>query len=96
MLQPMRTRYRKAHKGRIHCQAKGGTTLNFGSFGLKAVEPERLTARQGELLATLPRAAAGELPALRRLESRGLVAIAPRPSRPRCAWARAKVHRSCG
>ena len=48
MLQPARTKFRKAHKGRIHGQAKGGTTLNFGSFGLKAVEPERITARQIE------------------------------------------------
>ena len=48
MLQPKRTKFRKAHKGRIHGQAKGGTTLNFGSFGLKAVEPERITARQIE------------------------------------------------
>jgi large subunit ribosomal protein L16 len=43
MLQPSRTKFRKAHKGRIHGQAKGGTTLNFGSFGLKAAEPERIT-----------------------------------------------------
>ena len=48
MLQPARTKFRKAHKGRIHGQAKGGTTLNFGSFGLKAAEPERITARQIE------------------------------------------------
>ena len=48
MLQPKRTKYRKAFKGRIHGTAKGGTTLNFGSFGLKAVEPERITARQIE------------------------------------------------
>ena len=48
MLQPTRTKYRKAHKGRIHGKAKGGTELNFGSFGLKAVEPDRLTARQIE------------------------------------------------
>jgi large subunit ribosomal protein L16 len=48
MLQPKRTKYRKAHKGRVHGQAKGGTTLNFGSFGLKAVEPGRITARQIE------------------------------------------------
>ena len=48
MLQPTRTKYRKAHKGRIHGQAKGGTALNFGSFGLKATEPERVTARQIE------------------------------------------------
>ena len=48
MLQPKRTKFRKAFKGRIHGQAKGGTTLNFGSHGLKAVEPERVTARQIE------------------------------------------------
>jgi large subunit ribosomal protein L16 len=48
MLQPMRTKYRKAHKGRIHGVAKGGYLLNFGSYGLKAVEPERITARQIE------------------------------------------------
>ncbi len=48
MLQPARTKYRKAHKGRVHGQAKGGFTLNFGSYGLKAVEPGRITARQIE------------------------------------------------
>ena len=48
MLQPKRTKYRKAHKGRIRGNAKGGTALNFGAYGLKAVEPERLTARQIE------------------------------------------------
>ena len=48
MLQPKRTKFRKAHKGRIHGLAKGGTKLNFGSFGLKAVAPERVTARQIE------------------------------------------------
>ena len=48
MLQPKRTKFRKAHKGRIHGDAKGGTALNFGSFGLKAMEPERITARQIE------------------------------------------------
>jgi large subunit ribosomal protein L16 len=48
MLQPARSKYRKAFKGRIHGQAKGGTTLNFGAFGLKAMEPERVTARQIE------------------------------------------------
>src|SRR5689334_14748680 len=48
MLQPTRTKFRKAFKGRIHGQAKGGTELDFGSFGLKAVEPDRLTARQIE------------------------------------------------
>jgi large subunit ribosomal protein L16 len=48
MMQPKRTKFRKAHKGRIHGAAKGGTDLNFGSHGLKAVEPERLSARQIE------------------------------------------------
>ena len=48
MLQPKRTKYRKAHKGRIHGASKGGTTLNFGTYGLKAMEPERLSARQIE------------------------------------------------
>jgi len=48
MLQPKRTKFRKAHKGRIRGEAKGGTELNFGSFGLKADEPERITARQIE------------------------------------------------
>ena len=48
MLQPKRTKFRKAFKGKIHGDAKGGTTLNFGSYGLKSVEPERVTARQIE------------------------------------------------
>jgi large subunit ribosomal protein L16 len=48
MLQPKRTKFRKQFKGRIHGIAKGGTDLNFGSFGLKAMEPERVTARQIE------------------------------------------------
>ena len=48
MLQPKRTKFRKAHKGRIHGKAKGGTTLNFGQYGLKALEPGRVTAREIE------------------------------------------------
>ena len=48
MLQPKRTKFRKQFKGRIHGEAKGGFLLNFGSFGLKATEPERVTARQIE------------------------------------------------
>ena len=48
MLSPKRSKYRKQHKGRIHGLSKGGTELNFGSFGLKALEPERITARQIE------------------------------------------------
>src|SRR5258705_13957699 len=48
MLQPARTKFRKQHKGRIHGAAKAGFSLAFGSFGLKATEPERITARQIE------------------------------------------------
>jgi len=48
MLQPKRTKFRKQFKGRIHGVSKGGTELNFGAFGLKALEPERVTARQIE------------------------------------------------
>ena len=48
MLSPKRTKYRKAHKGRIHGNAKAGTSLNFGAFGLKATTPGRVTARQIE------------------------------------------------
>ena len=48
MLSPKKTKYRKQFKGRIHGTSKGNTQLNFGSYGLKAVEPERITARQIE------------------------------------------------
>jgi large subunit ribosomal protein L16 len=48
MLSPKRSKYRKQHKGRIHGLAKGGFSLNFGTYGLKALEPERITARQIE------------------------------------------------
>lgn len=48
MLSPRRTKYRKAFKGRIHGKSKGGTALNFGEYGLKAMSPERVTARQIE------------------------------------------------
>jgi len=48
MLQPKKTKFRKSFKGRLHGNAKGGTELNFGSYGLKAMEPERVTARQIE------------------------------------------------
>jgi len=48
MLSPKRTKYRKAHKGRVKGVAKGGTALNFGAYGLKAVGPARITARQIE------------------------------------------------
>jgi large subunit ribosomal protein L16 len=48
MLLPKRTKFRKAFKGRIHGLAKGGSDLNFGSFGLKTTQPERITSRQIE------------------------------------------------
>jgi large subunit ribosomal protein L16 len=48
MLQPTRSKFRKQFKGRIHGTAKGGTQLSFGEYGLKALEPERVTARQIE------------------------------------------------
>lgn len=48
MLAPKRTKYRKQHKGRIHGKAKSGTELNFGSYGLMAVTPNRVTSRQIE------------------------------------------------
>lgn len=48
MLMPKKTKYRKQHKGRVSGNAKGGFTLNFGEYGLKATEPDRVTARQIE------------------------------------------------
>ena len=48
MMSPKRTKYRKQFKGRIHGLSKGGTSLNFGTYGLKALQPERITARQIE------------------------------------------------
>ena len=48
MLQPARTKYRKAHKGRIHGHAGRGEILNFGAYGLKAMEPERIISKQIE------------------------------------------------
>ena len=48
MMSPKKTKYRKAHKGRIRGNSKGGYSLNFGEFGLKAMQPERVTARQIE------------------------------------------------
>jgi len=48
MLQPTRTKYRKAHKGRIHGKASRATLMNYGAFGLKALEPERVISKQIE------------------------------------------------
>lgn len=47
-MQPKKTKFRKLHKGRIHGNAKGGFSIDFGQYGLKAMEPERITARQIE------------------------------------------------
>ena len=54
MLQPMRMKFRKAHKGRIHGSASSAVSLAFGQFGLKALEPERITARQIEAARRAP------------------------------------------
>ena len=48
MLQPTRSKYRKAHKGRIHGKASRVTTLNYGTYGLKAIQPERIIGKQIE------------------------------------------------
>ena len=48
MMQPKKTKFRRAHKGRIHGNTKGGSQLNFGQFGLKALEPNRVNAREIE------------------------------------------------
>ena len=48
MLQPARTKYRKAHKGRIHGNASRCDKLNFGAYGLKAIQPERIISNQIE------------------------------------------------
>ena len=92
MLQPKRTKFRKAFKGRIHGNAKGGTELNFGAFGLKAMEPERITARQIE---------AARRAITRHIKRRPLwIRVFPdvpvSRSRPKSAWARARVRPNSG
>src|SRR3981189_2373107 len=54
MMQPKKTKFRKAHKGRIHGTATSGAALSFGQFGLKAMAPERITARQIEAAPRAP------------------------------------------
>src|ERR1700746_1378629 len=68
MMQPKKTKFRKAHKGRIHGTATSGATLSFGQYGLKAMAPERVTARQIE--------------AARRALTRHLKRAGPRPRAP--------------
>ena len=94
MLQPKRTKFRKQFKGRIHGVAKGGTNLDFGGFGLKAMEPNRVTAR--------------EIEAARRAITREMKRAGPRldpdfpgragdrRSRPKSAWARARARSTTG
>ena len=93
MLSPKRTKFRKAHKGRIHGNSKGGTSLNFGAYGLKAMAPERITARQIE--------------AARRAITRHFVVLAVygsayflmclyHQSLPKCGWVRERVRQNFG
>ena len=94
MLQPKRTKFRKAFKGRIHGNAKGGTELNFGAFGLKAMEPERITARQIE---AARRAITRHIKRARAACGSASSRTSPcRRSRPKSAWARARVRRNSG
>ena len=94
MLSPKRTKFRKAHKGRIHGLAKGGTQLNFGSYGLKAVTPERVTARQIE---------AARRAITRHLRRAGRVWIRIFPDVPvssvsllKYGWVKVKAHQNLG
>ena len=93
MLQPKRTKFRKAHKGRIRGNAKGGTSLTFGSYGLKATSPERITARQIE---------AARRVITRHMKRAGRVWIRVFPdvpvskNRPKYVWVRVRVHLNIG
>jgi len=93
MLQPKRTKFRKMHKGRIHGEAKGGFLINFGSYALKATEPERVTARQIE---------AARRAITRHMKRQGRVWIRisrtsrSRPSPSKFVWVRARGPRTTG
>ena len=93
MLQPKRTKFRKAHKGRIHGNAKGGTSLTFGSYGLKATSPDRVTARQIE---------AARRVITRHMKRAGRVWIRIFPdvpvskSQPKFGWVKVKVLQNTG
>ena len=93
MLQPKRTKFRKAFKGRIHGDAKGGTALNFGAYGLKAMEPERITARQIE---AARRAITRHISARAACGSGSSRTCRSRRSPPKSAWARARARRNSG
>ena len=93
MLSPKRTKYRKAHKGRIHGNAKGGTQLNFGAYGLKAMTPERVTARQIE---AARRAITRHLRRAAVSGSGFFLMCLYRRNLPRCGWVRVRVHLNSG
>jgi large subunit ribosomal protein L16 len=82
MLQPKRTKFRKAHKGRIHGVAKGGVELAFGQFGLKAQEPERVTARQIE---------AARRAITREMKRQGRVPVSKKPTEVRMGKGKGSV-----
>ncbi len=87
MLSPKRTKFRKQHKGRIHGNAKGGTQLTFGAYGLKATSPERITARQIE---AARRAITRHLRRAGRVWIRFSRMCRCLPSLLKCGWVRAR------
>ena len=93
MMQPKKTKFRRAFKGRIKGLTKGGASLNFGQFGLKALEPERVTARQIE---ACRRAITREMKRQGRVWIRIFPDVPVSKSRPKCAWARARARRNLG
>ena len=93
MLQPKRTKFRKAHKGRIHGKAKGGNKLDFGAYGLKAIGPARITARQIE---AARRAMTRQMKRAGKLWIRVFPDVPVSRSRPRSVWARARARLNSG
>ena len=92
MLSPKRTKFRKAHKGRIHGVSKGGTQLNFGAYGLKALTPERVTARQSK-------GTTGYYPSFVVLGASGYVFFLTCLSHQnllRCEWVKERGHQNIG
>ena len=93
MLQPKKHKFRKAFKGRIKGDAKGGTDLNFGSYGMKALEPERITARQIE---AARRAITRHIKRQGRLRIRIFPDVPVQRSLPKSVRVRARVRSSTG
>lgn len=93
MLQPKRTKFRKAFKGRIHGASKGGFSLSFGQFGLKAMEPERITARQIE---AARRAMTRHMKRAGRVWIRIFPDVPVSKSQQKFEWVKAKVRRNYG